>query len=281
MDRRGFVRAGALAAAAAVLPGCGRDLLDIFNRGEERLWGMNVHPFGGPLGDAQIEALRRLGVRRVRMTLGLRENLAGPYLGSFRGEFVGLLDDFQSGVPDAAAWPALVRRAVERAPGLSCYEVLNEPMSVSPGAYVEQYLKPAYQVIKGINPGYRVAAAAPTGTAGGRLYFYQMTEAGADRWCDLRAAHLYADNPEVYVAGTRRPFLVTESGVDDPERHVDWWSETMAHISGVLETDQLYFYALANQPDSRNSLISNASTPGDIRVLSPLYDYIRAKYGPS
>jgi len=68
-------------------------------------------------------------------------------------------------------------------------------MALQPRAYVEQYLRPAYEVIKGINPAYQVAAAAPTGTSDGRLYFYQMSEAGADRWCDYRAAHLYLDNP--------------------------------------------------------------------------------------
>ena len=58
---------------------------------------------------------------------------------------------------------------MQRAPGLFCYEVLNEPMTLAPRAYVEQYLRPAYEVIKGINPAYQVAAAAPTGTSGGGL----------------------------------------------------------------------------------------------------------------
>jgi hypothetical protein len=280
MDRRGFLRAAGLAAAGTALAGCDRDLLDIFNRGEEQLWGMNVHPYGGPLGDAQIEVLRRLGVRRVRMTLGLRDNLAAPYLNAFHAEYVGLVDDFDPGLPDPASWPGLVRRAVERAPGLFCYEILNEPMSLSPGVYVEQYLKPAYQVIKGINPGYQVAAAAPAGTSGGRLYFYQMTDAGADSWCDYRAAHLYVDNPEVYLKGTRRPFLITESGIEDPAQHVNWWSKTMTHLSGVLETDRLYFYTLADVPDTGWAIISSGSRPGNIQVLSPLHDYIRTKYGP-
>jgi len=280
MDRRTFLTRAALAAAAAALPGCDSDLLDIFNKGEEQLWGLNVHPIGGALFDAQIETLRRLGVRRVRITLGLNTDLAAPYLRAFRAEYIGLLDHFNAGIPDPAAWPAIVRRAVERAPGLFCYEVLNEPMSLPPGVYVEQYLKPAYQVIKGINPAYQVAAGAPTGTANGRTYFYQMTEAGADRWCDYRAAHLYADNPEVFLKGTNRPFLITETGIEDPARHVDWWSRTMTHISGVLETERLYFYALATTPDTGWAIISSGSRAGNVRVLSPLYDYIRTKYGP-
>lgn len=280
MDRRGFLRAAAVAAGGAALAGCDSELLNILNKGEEQLWGMNVHPIGGHLFDAQVETLRRLGVRQVRITLGLSSDLAGPYLRAYRAEYLGLLDHFNTGIPDPAAWPGIVRRAVQRAPGLFCYEVLNEPMALTPRAYVEQYLRPAYDVIKGINPAYQVAAAAPTGTANGRTYFYQMSEAGADRWCDYRAAHLYLDNPEVYLKGTDRPFLITETGAEDPAQHVNWWSKSMTHISGVLETDRLYFYALATTPDTGWAVISSRSRGGQVEVLSPLHDYIKDKYGP-
>lgn len=279
MDRRQFLRRAGIAAAGTALTGCSRDLLDIFNKGEERLWGLHVHPYGGALLDAQIEALRQLGIRRVRMLIGLHTSPAVPYLNAFRAEYTGLLGDYGYPVPDPGSWPGLVRRSVERNPGLFCYEVLNEP-TLPPRVYVEQYLRPAYETIKSVNPAYRVAAAAPPGTSSGRLYFYQMSEAGADRWCDLRAVHLYADDPEVYLQGTDRPFLVTESGVEDPARHAGWWQDTMAHISGVLETERLFFYALATSPDSGWSLISSRSQAGRIEVLSPLYDYVRRKYGP-
>lgn len=280
MDRRGFLRSAALAAAGTTLAGCSSDLLDIFNTGKEQLWGLNVHSFDGEFGSAQLAALRELGIRRVRLALGLHRDLAGPYLRGYDAEYVGLVADYLDPVPDPSAWPALVRAAVQRSPGLFCYEILNEPVSLPAAVYVEQYLKPAYQIIKGINPAYQVAAAAPTGTANGRIDFYSMTGAGADTWCDYRAVHEYTDNPEYYLAGTDRPFLVTETGVQDPARHVDWWARTMTHISGVLETDRLYLYALADSTDSGWALISRHSRPGAIRVLSPLYDYIRSKYGP-
>jgi hypothetical protein len=279
MERRAFLKQATLAAAGAALAGCDTELFNVFNKGEEQLWGLNVHPYGGELGSAQIEALRQLGIRRIRMTLGLHSDLAGPYLRAFGAEYVGLVSDFNDPVPSASSWPSLVRRAVERAPGLFSYEILNEP-TLQPSVYVEQYLRPAYEIIKGINPGYKVAAAAPLGTADGRLDFYQMTDAGADSWCDYRAAHLYNDNPELYLKGTSRPILVTEAGVEDPARHVDWWVKSMTHISGVLETDQLYFYTLADQPDTGFAIISSRSRPGRIEKLSPLYDYIRGKYGP-
>jgi len=280
MDRRRFLKGAALAAAAAALPGCNTDLLNAFNQGEEHLWGLNVHPFSGDLFGAQIEAMQQMGIQRVRMTLGLHSDLAGPYLRSYGAEYVGLVSDFDDPIPNAAAWPDLVRNAVLRSPGLFCYEILNEPVDLTPAVYVEQYLTPAYQIIKGINPGYRVAAAAPTGTSSGRLDFYQMTSAGADSWCDYRAAHLYSDNPEYYLSGTKRPFLVTETGIDDPARHVPWWQDTMAHISGVLETDRVYFYSLSNSEDSGYAIISRYSRPGALGIMSPLYEYLKGKYGP-
>lgn len=279
MDRREFLRRAALAAAGTALAGCDTDLLKLLDQGEEQLWGMNVHPASGDLAGAQIEALNELGIRRVRITLGLHSDLAGPYLRGFDAEYIGLINDFDDPIPDASAWEGLVRKAVERSPDLFCYEVLNEPTSLSASDYVEKYLKPAYEIIKSINPAYRVAAAAPTGTSTGRLDFYQMTSAGADDWCDFRAAHLYTDQPEVYLKGTRRPFLITESGAKDRNRHIDWWSDKMAHISGVLDTDRLYFYALSDAEDSAFALIGKDSRRGAINVLSPLYDYIRGKYG--
>jgi hypothetical protein len=279
MDRRQFLKSAALAGAGTALAGCSTDLLNLLNKGEEQLWGMNVHPFSGDLADAQIEALKNMGIKRVRITLGLHSDLAGPYLSGFNAEYIGLVNDFDDPIPSASAWSDLVRAAVERAPGLYCYEILNEPSDLSPTDYVEKYLKPAYQIIKGINPAYRVAAAAPAGTSGGRLDFYEMTTVGADDWCDFRAAHLYSDNPEYYLKGTRRPFLVTESGVDNRDKHVDWWARTMTHISGVLETDRMHFYSLADRPDNGFGIISSASRPGNIGILSPLYAFIKGRYG--
>ena len=89
----------------------------------------------------------------MRITLGLHTDLAGPYLRGYSAEYVGLLGRLQRPDPDPAArGRSSSGRAVQRSPGLFCYEVLNEPMSLTPRVYVEQYLKPAYEVIKGINP---------------------------------------------------------------------------------------------------------------------------------
>jgi len=279
MERRAFLRQAALAVGGAALAGCDTDLLNLLEHGQEKLWGMNVHPYEGELLAAQLEALEQLRIRRIRITLGLHRDLASPYISRYGAEYVGLVNDFDDPLPSAASWPGLVQQAVRRNPGLFCYEILNEPAGISPGAYVTQYLRPAYEIVKAANPACRVAAAAPAGTAGGRAYFYQMTDAGADDWCDFRAAHFYSDNPEVLLKGTRRPFLVTETGVFDPARHVDWYAKTMTHISGVLETDRVYYYVLADRPDTAWGIMSSRSRPGNIGVLSPLYQYIRVKYG--
>jgi hypothetical protein len=280
VDRRSFLKRSAAGAAGLALAGCDNRLLSLLNKGDEQLWGMNVHPAGGALQDAQIEALKNLGIRQVRMTLGLHQDLAGPYLRRYPAEYLGLLSDFQDPRPDPRAWPDLVRAAVRRSPGVRYFEVLNEPSSwIGAQGYVESYLKPAYDAIKALDPGLNVVAAAPSTTSGGRFYFYQMTDAGADSWCDFRGAHLYSDNPEIYVVGTRRPFMVTESGVEDPGQHIDWWAKKMTHISGVLRTDRLYFYVLADIPDTPYAIISSSSGPGNVKVLSPLYDYIRSKGG--
>jgi hypothetical protein len=279
MKRREFLKASALGAAGLALAACNDKILNLLNDGEEKLWGMNVHPYGGPLADAQIEALRRLGIRRVRMTLGLHQDLAGSYLRRFPAEYLGLVADYDDPYPSAAAWPGLVRQAVLRSPGVTTFEILNEPAAISVRNYIDRYLKPAYDVIKGINPTYRVVAAAPNDTSGGRTDFYAMTQAGADSFCDARAAHLYASPPERYLLGTNRPFIVSETGFEDPARHVDWWKSRMTEISGVLETSEVYFYDLASSPDDTWALISSRSLPGQIQVLSPLYDYIRGKWG--
>lgn len=281
MNRREFLANAALAAAGTALSGCDLDVLQVLNTGKEQLWGMNVHPYSGARGDAQIEVLRRMGIRQVRLTLGLEQDLAGHYLRNLAAEYVGLVSNYVNSAPNVGAWPSLVDRVVRRAPGLYCYEILNEPSTLMSAVdYVHKYLKPAYNVIKGINPAYQVCAGAPTGTSNGRIYFYEMTEAGADDYCDLRAAHIYEDNPEILIKGTKRPFLITESGVKVRGKHVDWYSSTMTHISGVLETTRVYWYCLMDDGTIGEwSIIGENSRPGAIEILSPLYDYIVSKYG--
>jgi hypothetical protein len=103
-----------------------------------------------------------------------------------------------------------------------------------------------------------------------------MSDAGADSYCDYRAVHLYNNNPEIYLTGTDRPFMVTESGTSNRDGHLSWWKDTMPHISKILDTSRLYFYVLLDRPDTGYSLISERpGADGAPRPVSPVYDHIR------
>jgi hypothetical protein len=279
MKRRDFIKLAAAGALGAALPGCDSKWLNLVGDGEEKFWGLNVHPYGGSLDELQLKALRELGVGKIRITLGLGRDLAGFYLRSYPAEYLGLISDFNLRRPDAAAWPSQVREVVGRSGGVSYLQVLNEPdvfHGIGPEVYVNDFLRPAYEIIREMRPDIPIVSAAPANTSGGRVYFFQMTDAGADRYCDYRAVHMYSSNPEVFLAGTDRPFIVTETGTRNRGNHVSWWKDNMSNISKVLDTDRLYFYVLLDRPDDGLSLM--APTPdgsGNPRPISPLYDYIR------
>jgi hypothetical protein len=281
MNRRDFLKLTAASAMGATLPSCDSKWFNLLGSDEEKFWGLNVHPYGGSLDALQIQALHELGVRKIRITLGLGRDLAGPYLNAYPADYLGIITDFFKGrPPDANAWPGQVADAVHRSPGVSAFQVLNEPdvfHGISPEVYVNNYLRPAFEVIKSIRPGVPVVSAAPANTSGGRIYFFQMTEAGADNYCDFRAVHMYSSNPEVFLAGTDKPFMVTESGTRNRANHLSWWQNDMSHISRILDTDMLYWYVLLDRPDDGLSLISDQAGPGGaVQPISDLYNYIRS-----
>jgi hypothetical protein len=279
MRRRDFLKLAAAGALGAALPACDNKWLNLIGEGDEKFWGLNVHPYGGQTDQMQIQALRELGITKIRITLGLGRDLAGVYLRSYPAEYLGLISDFNLGRPSAAAWPSQVREAVGRSGGVTYLQVLNEPdvfHDIGPEVYVNDFLRPAYEIIREMRPDIPIVSAAPANTSGGRVYFFQMTEAGADKYCDYRAVHMYSSNPEVFLAGTDRPFIVTETGTRNRANHVSWWKDDMSNISKAFDTDKLYLYVLLDRPDDGLSLI--ASTPdrsGKPRPISPLYDYIR------
>jgi len=279
MKRRDFLKLAAAGALGSALPGCDSKWLNLVGSGDEKLWGLNVHPYGGSLDDLQIRALEQLGVRKIRITLGLNRDLAGPYFRAYSAEYLGIISDFFRGGIDRGAWPGMVREAVSRSSGAAYLQVLNEPdivHNMRPEVYVLDYLRPAYEIIREARPGVPIVSAAPGSTSGGRVYFFQMTEAGADDYCDYRGVHLYDDSPEVYLAGTDRPFIVTETGTRDRGRHVPWWTDDMARFSKVLDTDRLYWYVLLDRPDDGYSLIADSpDAQGNPRPVSGLYDHIR------
>lgn len=280
MDRRDFLKLVAAGALGAALPGCSDKLSNLFGPENERLWGLNVHPYTGEYADVQLQALREMGIEKIRITLGLESDLAGHYVSSYPAQYIGLVGDFNLGGVTARRWPQIVRNVLNRSPDVSYLEILNEPyafMRLSAGEYVMDYLRPAFEIIREKRPGTPVIAAAPRGTSDGSIYFYQMTDAGADNYCDFRGVHLYNNDSESYLFGTDRPFMVTETGTDDPGGHVRWWTDNMPHMSRVLNTDQLYFYVLMDRPATGHNIIS-PDTGGQPKAVSPLYDYIIANY---
>ncbi len=281
MKRRDFLKLAAAGAVGATLPGCSEKFLNFLGSGDEKLWGFNVHPYGSSM-EVQLKALSELNVRKIRITLGLGRDLASPYISAYPAEYLGIVGDFNLSGVNPASWPNLVRQTVGWSHGVSYFEILNEPdvfHTFDAAAYVRDYLRPAYEIIRELRPSIPVVAAAPAGTTGGRMYFYQMTDAGADDYCDFRAVHLYNNNPEIYLAGTDRPFMVTETGKNTPDKHLSWWVDTMPHIGKILDTEHLFFYVLLDRPRTGYGLIEQSFDPeGGVRPTGPLYDHIRDSY---
>ncbi len=282
MNRRDFLRILGGGAVALTAGGC--SLLEKFLESkDEQLWGMNVHPYTGELFNLQIRALQELGIAKVRITLGIHSDMASRYINAYPVKYLGIIGDYNLSGVTPAAWPNMVRQVVLRNPGVNYFEVLNEPdlfMGLTAAAYVNNYLKPAYPIIKGLRPDAKVVSASPRGTAEGVPYFNAMTSAGADDWCDYRGAHLYHNNPEQYAPLSRKPFMVTETGAKVKAEQIDWWTNKMPNMANFLETDEIYFYVLMDNPDADGfSLIANYAGPGgSVVAVSPLYDYIKTSY---
>jgi hypothetical protein len=282
MDRRAFLKVSAGGALGLALTGCSHRLLDMFGPEKERLWGMNVHPYTGRAMRTQLAALSELGIRKVRISLGVGRDLASPFIRSYPAEYLGLLTDFELGGLDASSWPGIVRDTVARFPTLGAIEVLNEPdvfLRLPAAVYVRDFLRPAWEIIKEMRPDMPVVAAAPRGTQDGLNYFYTMTDAGADNYCDYRAVHVYGPPPEQYILKGHKPFMVTETGIADRARHVRWWSDDMPHMAKVLDTSLLYWYSLLDVPESGFDIIGERlDGQGQVVRVSPLYEYLLNKY---
>lgn len=217
----------------------------------------NVQPLGGGGEDLQRRALRRLGLPWIRTTLGLvTDTQARPYTRA-APHVLGLVADFQPGPIDAGAWPRLVEATLRRYPEVRLAELLNEPEhfnGLSPERYVQDFLRPGYEMIRERLPGVAVVAAAPVGTrANGPDRFRRMTEAGADEVSDYRAVHVYFDdeNALAAVAGaTARPILVTETGTAVASQHVRWYTQVVPRIRAVLDAQLVFWYVLLESLDA-------------------------------
>lgn len=213
---------------------------------------MNIHPLGGRFTGLQQAALRKLATPWVRVTLGLvtATNATREYVGAFPN-LLGLVSDFQLRVVDPAAWPDVVEATLRRYPEVRSAELLNEPeqfYGLSPTSYVRDFLRPGFERIRERFPGVSVVAAAPIGNRRKGLdYFRRMTDAGADRFCDYRAVHVYLEDERVlsaFARATGRPILVTETGIGVPSQHVRWYTEVMPVIRDALNAELIFWYIL-------------------------------------
>jgi hypothetical protein len=218
---------------------------------------MNVHPLGDGLGDLQRAALRTLAPPWIRVTLGLVTKTAATraYVG-ITPQMLGLVSDFHLRSLDAASWPDLVEATLRRYPEVRRAEILNEPeqfYGLSPTRYVQDFLRPGFERIRERLPGVQVVAAAPIGNRRKGLdYFRRMSDAGADRFCDYRAVHVYFEDERVLSAlrrATGRPILVTETGTGVPRQHVRWYTHVVPRIRAALEAELVFWYVLLESAD--------------------------------
>jgi hypothetical protein len=212
----------------------------------------NVHPLGGRFEALQRDALRSLAAPWIRVTLGLVSDTdaARPYV-RMGASVLGLVADFHLGPIDARDWPDLVEATLRRYPQVGRAELLNEPEhfnGLSPGRYVQEYLRPGYERIRERSPGVAVVAAAPVGDRkAGPDRFRRMTDAGADEFCDYRAVHVYFDDDRAlsaFAGSTGRPILVTETGSQTPGQQVRWYTDVVPRIRQALGAELIFWYVL-------------------------------------
>jgi hypothetical protein len=213
---------------------------------------MNVHPLGGRLASLQRSALRALGTPWIRVTLGLvtETDATRPYAGA-APNLLGLVSDFHLRRVEAEAWPGIVEATLRRYPEVRRAELLNEPeqfYGLSPTSYVRDFLRPGFERIRERFPGVGVVAAAPIGNRRKGLdYFRRMTDAGADRYCDERAVHVYFEDERVlrdYASATGRRIVVTETGIGFPSQHVRWYTEVIPAIRQALRAELVFWYVM-------------------------------------
>lgn len=213
---------------------------------------MNVHPLEGRRGDLQREALRALGTVWIRVTLGLATQInATRAYASAAPNLLGLVSDFHLRRVEARDWPGLVEATLRRYPEVRRAELLNEPAEfygLSPASYVRDFLRPGFELIRERFPGMSVVAAAPIGSRRKGLdYFRRMTDAGADRFCDERAVHVYFEDDRAladYAAATGRPIVVTETGIGAAGQHVRWYTEVIPVIRQALRAELVFWYVM-------------------------------------
>ena len=128
-------------------------------------------------------------------------------------------------------------------------QILNEPTyfyGISPIDYVRNFLRPAYLHLKEIDPSTLVVAAAPVSSAEGFLRAIQMIETGSENYCDRIAFHIYSKRFIERLADlTDKPVWITESAVEGPANHLEWFTDVFPKIRNTMpRVEQIYWFDL-------------------------------------
>lgn len=290
LTRREFLRLGVASGCAFALGGCASsssssdaDVSDVYE-----LRGFNVHPYMGSLMTVQLQALNDMRVNWVRTTLGITTDSAGSYITATRANVLGLISDFHLTSIDKNDWPAMVETVIRRYPSIQYFQILNEPevfFDISNTEYVHDYLRPAHNVIREQFPYVKIVSAAPIGQPSGIRDFAAMSAAGADQYCDFRAAHIYFEQDifspwSAFRLATQNPIMITETGIRQHDQHLNWWQNQISEMKRILETDYVFYYVLLDQPVYTGFEIITGEFDSQGNVVpastSQLYDYLRS-----
>lgn len=259
LTRRDFLRLGAAVGCGVALAGCTDDSTtptDPSNPGTYGLRGFNVHPYQGALYAHQLKALQSIHANWTRTTLGIPNDIAGPYASMSGMNVLGLIGDFQMSSIPKSDWPDMVESVIRRYPAIRYFQVLNEPevfYNMSNTEYVRDYLRPAHDRIRRKFPAVKIVSAAPIGQPSGMQHFALMSAYGADEYCDFRAVHIYFEQDtftrwSTFRAATQKPIMITETGARQPEKHLTWWQTQIPTMKRALNTEYVFYYALLEQP---------------------------------
>lgn len=227
------------------------------------------------LVELQMKLVYELGFSHMRITVAFEEFGANflaaiPYVRCARAlgiDVLGIYADFSGfslvrALTDnatrddvletfARVFGDFVPPAAESIPraGRFSAQILNEPthfLGIRPETYVREFLQPAYLHLKEDDPSITIVAAAPIADASGVLRAQAMLEAGVENVCDRIAYHVYSRRfIEQLGRLSQTPAWITESGVEETERHLEWFTSTFDEIrAGIPTADEIFWFDL-------------------------------------
>lgn len=267
--------------------------------------------------DAQMRAVYELGFEQVRVTISFDrfgpDFLAAiPYVRAARAlglDVVGVIGQFTGfDLVQALSKPSTRDEVLEtyarifgdavlpargRAEsGRFAAQVLNEPtnfLGISPGAYVREYLRPAYLHLKEDDPSLTVVSAATVGSAEGVPRARAMIEAGLELHCDVVAYHVYSRRILDGLRGlAERPVWVTETGIGSKALHLAWFTEVIPELGRVVgNVERVFWFHLFDLEKERFRLVdvrpspaldgSFAYVPESTELVAHLLDPVRGQ----